>query len=228
MGRITISELAARLCRPNEEFEVVASRLRNWTSTGLLTPVGERFTGAGRARFYDEPGALNALVLTGIATDCGMQAVRGSRFNSAILAISTLGFEKYKENRDRYAFNLLIFSAKYLPKPDILPTVSGTGEVFFASFESEEGTFQHVHGTYDSPPLQEWIHQTPIANYEGCSVLNLNLLFRRFERCSQHHLFVRAEFGQHKKGDRIFDPGEIASVLKQTDKRSSIIEIGKS
>ena len=41
----------------------IARRLENWGNIGLLTPVGERHTGRGRARAYDEHEQIKAAVM---------------------------------------------------------------------------------------------------------------------------------------------------------------------
>jgi len=61
----TTTEIARRFTG-SEESEAtsrVARRLENWGNIGLLTPEGERSTGRGRARDYDEFEQMKAAVM---------------------------------------------------------------------------------------------------------------------------------------------------------------------
>ena len=61
----TTTEIARRFTR-SEESEAtsrVTRRLENWGNIGLLTPEGERSTGRGRARGYDEFEQIKAAVM---------------------------------------------------------------------------------------------------------------------------------------------------------------------
>ena len=61
----TTSEIARRFAGGEKAQDVrpIARRLENWGNIGLLTPVGERHTGRGRARAYDEHEQIKAGVL---------------------------------------------------------------------------------------------------------------------------------------------------------------------
>ena len=58
------TEIARRFAgKDNDATARIARRLENWGNIGLLTPVGERYTGRGRARAYDEHEQIKASVL---------------------------------------------------------------------------------------------------------------------------------------------------------------------
>lgn len=61
----TTTEIARRFVGKDNDAAVarIARRLENWGNVRLLTPVGERYTGRGRARAYDEHEQIKASVL---------------------------------------------------------------------------------------------------------------------------------------------------------------------
>jgi len=61
----TTTEIARRFTRSEESDTTlrVTRRLENWGNIGLLAPEGERSTGRGRARSYDEFEQIKAAVL---------------------------------------------------------------------------------------------------------------------------------------------------------------------
>ena len=61
----TTTEIAVRLTGSDDPDVTsrVTRRLENWGNVGLLTPEGERSTGRGRARRYDEHEQIKASVL---------------------------------------------------------------------------------------------------------------------------------------------------------------------
>ena len=61
----TTTEIARRFAgsEDSEAMSRVARRLENWGNIGLLTPEGERSTGRGRARDYDEYEQMKAAVM---------------------------------------------------------------------------------------------------------------------------------------------------------------------
>ncbi len=61
----TTTEIARRFVgKDNDDAAArITRRLENWGNIGLLTPVGERYTGRGRARAYDKHEQIKASVL---------------------------------------------------------------------------------------------------------------------------------------------------------------------
>lgn len=61
----TTTEIARRFTGPEDSKATmrVARRLENWGNIGLLTPEGERSTGRGRARDYDDFEQIKAAVM---------------------------------------------------------------------------------------------------------------------------------------------------------------------
>lgn len=61
----TSSEIARRFAGSDDPAAIgrIARRLENWGNIGLLTPVGKRHTGRGRARAYDEHEQIKAAAL---------------------------------------------------------------------------------------------------------------------------------------------------------------------
>jgi hypothetical protein len=76
MRTFTISEIADRIRRPDEEIGAVIDRLKNWVKEGLLKPVGERHPGTGRHRRFPESALIDAAILHVMTDQIGMQAVQ--------------------------------------------------------------------------------------------------------------------------------------------------------
>jgi DNA-binding transcriptional MerR regulator len=69
VGQYTVGEMARRLARSGtpEEIAILTRQLRNWTATGLLTPIGEKHEGTGKHRRYDNVELLKAALLDVLA-----------------------------------------------------------------------------------------------------------------------------------------------------------------
>lgn len=80
MKSYSVSEIAEKIGRPDEDMRVVGDRIRNWTREGLLKPIGEKNPGTGRSRQYPEAALLDALVLTAITESIGLQVVKVHTF----------------------------------------------------------------------------------------------------------------------------------------------------
>jgi hypothetical protein len=78
----TISEIAERIRKPDEDLGVVIDRLKNWVKEGLLQPVGEKNPGTGRHRRFPKSTLIDALVLHVLADQIGMQAVKARKFKT--------------------------------------------------------------------------------------------------------------------------------------------------
>jgi hypothetical protein len=76
----SVTEIAEKIGRPDEDMRVVGDRIRNWTREGLLEPVGAKNPGTGRSRIYPETALLDALVLTAITEAVGLQVVKVHMF----------------------------------------------------------------------------------------------------------------------------------------------------
>jgi hypothetical protein len=72
---LTISEIAERIRKPDEELGAVIDRLKNWVKEGLLEPVGEKNPGTGRHRRFPENALIDAAILHVMTDQIGMQAV---------------------------------------------------------------------------------------------------------------------------------------------------------
>ncbi len=86
MKTYSVSEIAEKIGRPDEDMRVVGDRIRNWTREGLLEPVGVKNPGTGRSRLYPETALLDALVLTAITEAVGLQAVKVHMFQRDVFA----------------------------------------------------------------------------------------------------------------------------------------------
>jgi hypothetical protein len=65
----TVGGMATRLARTRgpDEIATIIRQLRNWTTVGLLTPLGEKHEGTGRHRLYDHPELMKAALLEVLA-----------------------------------------------------------------------------------------------------------------------------------------------------------------
>jgi hypothetical protein len=71
----TVSEIAQRIKRPDEEIGQTITRVRNWTKEGLLKPVGDANPGTGKAREYSKESLVDALLLDTFIQCFGSSAV---------------------------------------------------------------------------------------------------------------------------------------------------------
>jgi hypothetical protein len=78
MAGITVSEIAERIRREDEDLTTVVDRLRNWTKEGLLQPLGKKNPGTGRKRRYPETAIIDALVLSFLTERTTMTAVKAA------------------------------------------------------------------------------------------------------------------------------------------------------
>jgi hypothetical protein len=78
---LTVSELAERVRRPEEDLSALIARLRNWTKEGLLTPEGDPHPGIGRSRLYPETAVADARALAMLADIIGIPAVKSKSFD---------------------------------------------------------------------------------------------------------------------------------------------------
>ena len=100
----TVGRMAARIARTGgpDEIATITRQLRNWTTLGLLTPVGEKHEGTGRHRLYDYPQLMKAALLEVLARNfkvdvTGLQsfAKRYDAFLPELLSAEALNHEKY-------------------------------------------------------------------------------------------------------------------------------------
>jgi hypothetical protein len=71
----TVSDVARRIKRPDEDIGRAITRVRNWTKEGLLKPVGEANPGTGKAREYSKESLVDALLLDTFIQCFGSSAV---------------------------------------------------------------------------------------------------------------------------------------------------------
>ncbi|MBR1238187.1 hypothetical protein [Bradyrhizobium sp. AUGA SZCCT0182] len=71
----SVSDVAERIKRPNEELRQAITRVRNWTKEGLLSPSGEANPGTGRAREYSTGAMVDALLIETFVQCFGSAAV---------------------------------------------------------------------------------------------------------------------------------------------------------
>jgi hypothetical protein len=76
----TVSDIAQRIRRPDEEFEQAITRVRNWTKEGLLRPSGKTNTGTGKPREYSKETVVDAFLIETFVQCFGSAAVSVPKF----------------------------------------------------------------------------------------------------------------------------------------------------
>src|ERR1700730_13603223 len=66
---ISVKDIALKILRSGETMEAAVNRIKNWTREGLITPVGDRHPGTGRARQYPRRVLFEAALLQ-LLVDC--------------------------------------------------------------------------------------------------------------------------------------------------------------
>ncbi|MGY3409147.1 hypothetical protein ACVWZV_005260 [Bradyrhizobium sp. GM5.1] len=74
-GVFTVSDIAERIKRPDEEIGQAITRVRNWTKEGLIHPVGQANPGTGRAREYSQEALIDAFLIDAFVQCFGSAAV---------------------------------------------------------------------------------------------------------------------------------------------------------
>jgi hypothetical protein len=76
----TVSDIAQRIKRPEEELAKAVARVRGWTKEGLLHPIGNVNTGTGNARRYSMDAVVDAVLIETFGQAFGSQAVSVPKF----------------------------------------------------------------------------------------------------------------------------------------------------
>ena len=76
----TVSDIAQRIKRPDEEFGQAITRVRNWTKEGLLRPSGKTNTGTGKPREYSKETVVDAFLIETFVQCFGSAAVSVPKF----------------------------------------------------------------------------------------------------------------------------------------------------
>ena len=71
----TVSDIAQKIRRPDEEIGQAVTRVRNWTKEGLLRPSGKAHTGTGNAREYSTEAVVDAFLIETFVQCFGSKAV---------------------------------------------------------------------------------------------------------------------------------------------------------
>ena len=148
MPTFTVSELAARIRRPDEKPELVADRIRNWTKDGLLEPSGEKNPGTGRSRLYPEKALIEAAVLLELMDCLGIQPIK-ARYYAGWFKAAKLILERDTKQR-----KYLVFSRSL--EEDLIRTA--TSKELVASLQASEIT---SHVVIDLGKLYANIQQNP-------------------------------------------------------------------
>ena len=59
----TVSDIAEKIKRPDEDLGQATTRVRNWTKEGLLKPSGKANPGSGRARKHSKATLRDAVLM---------------------------------------------------------------------------------------------------------------------------------------------------------------------
>jgi hypothetical protein len=144
----TVAELAARIRRKGEKFELVADRIRNWTKDGLLEPTGDKNPGTGRSRLYPEKALIEAMVLLELMDCLGIQPIKARYYAGWFKAA------KQVLERDAKQKRYLVFSRGL--EEDLIRTT--TGKELAANLQGSEIT---SHVVIDIGNLYARIQENP-------------------------------------------------------------------
>jgi hypothetical protein len=72
---ISVKDIALKILQPGETMESAVNRIKNWTREGLITPVGDRHPGTGRARQYPRKVLYEAALLQKLIDCTGIGAI---------------------------------------------------------------------------------------------------------------------------------------------------------
>jgi DNA-binding transcriptional MerR regulator len=121
MPDVTISEIAERIRRPDEDLGVVIDRLQSWVREGLLLPAGEKNPGTGRHRIFPQSAVIDALILHTLVDQIGMRAVKARKFKkvfdasrTSFIKPETTRFVIVGRSRNNRAVEMGFANAKYL------------------------------------------------------------------------------------------------------------------
>jgi hypothetical protein len=73
----TVSDIAEKIKRPDEDLGQATTRVRNWTKEGLLKPSGKANPGSGRARKYSKATLRDAVLMQALV-NAGISATWSS------------------------------------------------------------------------------------------------------------------------------------------------------
>jgi hypothetical protein len=76
----TVSDIAQKIRRPDEELGQAIARVRNWTKEGLLRPSGNANPGTGKAREYSIETVVDAFLIETFVQCFGSAAVSVPKF----------------------------------------------------------------------------------------------------------------------------------------------------
>jgi hypothetical protein len=76
----TVSDIAQKIRRPDEDIGQAITRVRNWTKEGLLRPSGKTNTGTGRPREYSTEAVIDAFLIDTFVQCFGSAAVSVPKF----------------------------------------------------------------------------------------------------------------------------------------------------
>jgi hypothetical protein len=77
---LSVKDVAERVKRPGEELQTAIDRLRNWTDEGLISQIGEKHPGKGRARRYGRDTLLEAALLEVLTSAIGIPAAQAAPY----------------------------------------------------------------------------------------------------------------------------------------------------
>ena len=84
----TVSDIAQKIKRHDEELVQAITRVRNWTKEGLLKPSGKANPGTGRARGYSKRALINAVLMQALV-NTGISATRSAWLVGRVNALET-------------------------------------------------------------------------------------------------------------------------------------------
>ena len=76
----TVSDIAQKIRRPDEELSQAIARVRSWTREGLLRPSGKTNTGTGKPREYSKEAVVDAFLIDTFVQCFGSAAVSVPKF----------------------------------------------------------------------------------------------------------------------------------------------------
>jgi hypothetical protein len=76
----TVSDIAQKIKRPDEELGQAVARVRNWTKEGLLRPSGSVNPGTGKPREYSKESVVDAFLIDTFVQCFGSTAVSVPQF----------------------------------------------------------------------------------------------------------------------------------------------------
>jgi hypothetical protein len=107
---LTAGEIAERIRESDDEdLRVIGERLRHWTRSGLLKPIGEQNPGTGHHLRYPERALVDAAILSRLTRRYGLWAKKMPLFTAALLDKAVEQIPKMRGHAEHKRIAYLLF-----------------------------------------------------------------------------------------------------------------------